>query len=287
MAQMAEVRRPRWKVEEVEELARLLREYKVVATFELRGLRANIIHEMRKLLRDKCIIKVSKKNLFLKACDLAGRPELKAMVEDVKAPIGFILSSISSFRLAMLLEKSRVPMFAKAGERADFDVWVSEMNTGLPPGPILSDFGKLKIPTRIEGGQVWIAKDTKVASKGDEISPLLASMLVKLGVKSVLRGLTISRAYEDGVILTEEHLRISLEDIANNLKAAYSLALSFASEVGYISHETIGPMVIKSLRNAMALAVALGYVSRETLAPLVIRAEREASLLSSFLESRK
>jgi large subunit ribosomal protein L10 len=275
MAQMAEVRRPRWKVEEVEELARLLREYKVVATFELRGLRANIIHEMRKLLRDKCIIKVSKKNLFLKACDLAGRPELKAMVEDVKAPIGFILSSISSFRLAMLLEKSRVPMFAKAGERADFDVWVSEMNTGLPPGPILSDFGKLKIPTRIEGGQ------------GDEISPLLASMLVKLGVKSVLRGLTISRAYEDGVILTEEHLRISLEDIANNLKAAYSLALSFASEVGYISHETIGPMVIKSLRNAMALAVALGYVSRETLAPLVIRAEREASLLSSFLESRK
>ncbi len=284
MAQIAQVRRPRRKVEDVEELVRLLREYEVVATFELSGLRANIIHEMRKLLRDKCVIKVSKKNLFLKACEIAGRPELKQLVEDFKAPVGFILSGISSFRLSMLLEKSRVPMFAKAGERADFDVWVSEMNTGLPPGPILSDFGKLKIPTRIEGGQVWVAKDTKVASKGDEISALLASMLVKLGVKSVLRGLSISRAYEDGVILTSEHLRISVDDFANNLRTAYSQALFLAVELGYITPDTVTLMVSKSHREALALAVAIGYVSDETLSLLVVKASREASLLASLLE---
>lgn len=287
MAQVVEFRRPGWKMRELEELADLFKQFRVVAVFDLTGLRANIIHEMRKILRGSCVIRVAKKKLFIKACELAGRPELKALVEDVKGPIGFIMSSIDSFKLSTLLEKSKVPMFAKAGERADFDVWVSETNTGLPPGPILSDFGKMKIPTRIEGGQVWIARDTKVASKGDVISDLLASMLVKLGVKAVLRGLTIRRAYEDGLILREEHLRISLEDVLRDIISTYALALALAAGIGYVTSETVAPMLSKSFREAIAVAVTAGYVTGETLGPVLGRAEREALHLASILETKQ
>lgn len=262
----------------------MLRRYRIVSIFDLSGLRANIIHEMRKLLRDSCVIRVAKKRLFIKACEEAGRPELKALLEDVKGPVGYIMSSINSFKLSMLLEKSKVPMFAKSGEKADFDVWVYETNTGLPPGPILSDFGKLKIPTRIEGGQVWVAKDTKVASKGDEISPLLASMLVKLGVKSVLRGLSIRRSYEDGVMLREEHLRINIDDFLGGFISAYTLALNFATQIGYVTPETIVPMLSKSYSEAIALAVAAGYVSGETMGPILRKAEMEALHLASVLK---
>jgi large subunit ribosomal protein L10 len=281
MAQMAEVRRPRWKVEEVEDIARHLREYPIVAIFGLRGLRANIIHETRKRLRGSCVIRVAKKSLFLKACELADRPELKQLVQDLDTPVGYILSKISSFKLSMILEKEKVPMFAKAGEKADFDVWVSETNTGLPPGPILSDFGKLKIPTRIEGGQVWIAKDTKVASKGDEISPLLASMLVKLGVKSVLRGLSISRAYEDGVIITASDLIIDIGEVARQIAEFYKASLKVATELGYISAETIFLLLKKSSRQALALAEATGYISRDSIEALLVKAEIGAKALAS------
>ncbi|GBC68785.1 50S ribosomal protein L10 [archaeon HR01] len=281
MAQLAEVRRPRWKTEEVEDIAQHLREYPVVAVFDLRGLRANIIHEMRKRLRGSCVIRVSRKSLFLKACELAGRPELKKLVEDLQTPVGYILSKISSFQLSMILEKEKVPMFAKAGERADFDVWVSETNTGLPPGPILSDFGKLKIPTRIEGGQVWIAKDTKVASKGDEISPLLASMLVKLGVKSVLRGISILRAYEDGIILNASDLKIDVEAVGRQLAEAYILSLEVAAAASYITVETIAILLVKSSRHAQALAEAAGYISRDNIEALLLKAERSARALAS------
>jgi len=209
----------RWKLEEVDELAKLIQDYPVVAIFKLVGLRANLLHEIRRVLRGKAILRIAKKTLFCKAAEKAGRPELKRLLEDVKEPIGFIFSKIDAFKLKLILDKNRIPMHAKAGEKADMDVIIPEMNTGLPPGPILGDFGKLKIPTKIEGGQIWIAKDTLVAKKGDVISPLLASLLARLDIKAVLKGVEIERAYADGVILTKEDLTIDLEARALAIEA--------------------------------------------------------------------
>ena len=264
----------------VEEVAKLLKECPTVVVFGLTAVRANTVHEMRKKLRDVASIKVLKKNLFIKACRQGGRPELEKLVEGLSGPLGFIFAKVSAFKLALIMEKSKVPMFAKAGEKADFDVWVPEVNTGLPPGPILSDFGKLKIPTRIEGGQVWIAKDTLVAKKGDEISQLLASLLSKLGIKSVLRGLSIIRAYEDGVILNGSDLLIDLEEIRQSLRNSLSTALLLALAVSYITSETLPLLLSKAKREADALAVGAGYVTAETVPLLFAKALAETNALA-------
>ncbi|MCS7129357.1 MAG: 50S ribosomal protein L10 [Candidatus Caldarchaeum sp.] len=268
------------KAKLVEETARLIKEYPVVAVFDLTGVRANTIHEMRKKLRGVCECRVLKKTLFVKACKQAGRTDLEKLVENAKGPIGFLFSSVSGFKLALMLEKSKVPMFAKAGEKADFDIWVPETNTGLPPGPILSDFGKLKIPTRIEGGQVWIAKDTQVAKKGDEISQLLASLLVKLDIKAVLRGISIMRAYEDGVIIGGSDLLIDLDRASRDLAAAFSQALMFAVNISYISPETLPALLAKASREASALAVEAGYYTKETMPLMLSRAYLESTALA-------
>ena len=57
----------RWKLEEVDELAKLIRDHPVIAIFKLVGLRANLLHEVRRILRDKAILRVAKKTLFCKA----------------------------------------------------------------------------------------------------------------------------------------------------------------------------------------------------------------------------
>lgn len=264
----------------VEEVASLMRRYGVVAVFDLTATRANTLHEMRKKLRGLCEIRVLKKTLFVKACRLANIPQLEKLVEDVKTPVGFIFSGLSSFKLALTLEKSKVPMHAKAGEKADFDVWVPETNTGLPPGPILSDFGKLRIPTRIEGGQVWIAKDTLVAKKGDEISQLLASLLAKLDIKAVLRGIKLLKAYEDGVILRAEDLMIDPQKTAEELAAAASLAYGFAVNISYISKETLPALLTKALLQARALSVEAGYITSETVPLMLMRAQAESAALA-------
>jgi len=274
-----ERRIPKWKIEEVEELSKLISGHRVVAVFRLTGLRANLIHEIRKTLRGTAILRVAKLNLFKKAAEKVGKPELVKLVEDIKEPLGFIFSNVSAFKLKLTLDKNRIPMHAKAGERADFDVVVPEMNTGLPPGPILSEFGKLGIPTKIEGGQIWIAKDTVVAKKGDEISPALASLLARLDIKAVLKGVTIERAFEDGVLLSKEQLEIDLEKVKEDLMAAHGQALTLSTEIGYITKETVVPILLKSYAEARALAIEAGIPSKDTIRDLLLKAEAMAQIL--------
>ena len=272
---------PKWKIEEVEELSKLISAHRVVAVFKLTGLRANLLHEIRKKLRGEAVFRVAKRNLFKIAAEKAGKPELVKLIEDIKEPVGFIFSNTSAFKLKLTLDKNRIPMHAKAGEKADFDIVVPEMNTGLPPGPILSEFGKLKIPTKIEGGQIWIAKDTVVAKKGDEISQALASLLARLDIKAVLKGVSIERAFEDGVLLTKEDLEIDLEKFSEDLKAAHGQALALATEIGYVTKETITPLIVKAYTNARALALEAEIPVKDLVEDLIRRAELRAQALKS------
>jgi len=276
-----ERRIPKWKLEEVEELASLIQSHPVIAVFKLTGIRANLIHEIRRKLRGMAVIRVAKKTLFLKAAEKAGKPELAELLKDVQEPVGFIFSDISAFKLKLILDKNKIPMHAKAGERADMDVVVPEMNTGLPPGPVLSDFGKLGIPTKIEGGQIWIAKDTLVVRKGEEISPALASLLARLDIKAVLKGIIIERAYEEGVIIGGEALALDIEAFQRDLASAHSNALALAAEIGYLAKETVIPVLMKAYLQAKALAVEAGVAEKEVLPELLARAEREAASLKA------
>jgi len=266
----------KWKIDEVNELADLIEKHKILAVFKLTGLRANLIHEIRKKLRDVAVIRVAKKTLFIKAVEKTGKRELVKLIEDLHTPIGFIFSNLSAFKLKILLDKSKILMHAKAGEKADIDVVIPEMNTGLPPGPILSDFGKLKIPTRIEGGQIWIAKDTLVARKGEEISPQLASLLARLDIKAVMKGITIDKAYEDGILIIGEDLAINLEKVKNEIIEAGSSAIRLAVELGYVTRETIQLILAKAVNLAIRLAIESGYVTRETIQPILIEAVSSA-----------
>jgi large subunit ribosomal protein L10 len=272
---------PERKVRIVEELSQLISSSRVIAVFRLVGLRANLLHEVRRKLRGMATIKIAKKNLFIKACEKAGKPDLRALVDDFKEPLGFIFSNTSAFRLKIVLDKNRIPMHARAGERADLDVVVPEMNTGLPPGPILSEFGKLKIPTKIEGGQIWIAKDTVVARKGDVISPELASLLARLDIKAVLKGISIEKAFEDGILLTREQLELDLEKTSEEVRLAHIEALSLAMEIGYITRETVIPLLIKGALEARALVVEAEIPSKETIQDIILLAERRAQALKA------
>jgi large subunit ribosomal protein L10 len=285
--QAATMRVQKWKINEVNELADLIEKHKVVAVFKLTGLRANLIHEIRKKLRGTAIIRVAKKTLFIKAVEKTGKRELAKLIEDLRTPVGFIFSNISAFKLKILLDKNKILMHAKAGEKADVDVIIPEMNTGLPPGPILSDFGKLKIPTRIEGGQIWIAKDTLVARKGEEISPQLASLLARLDIKAVMKGITIDKAYEDGVLITGESLAIDLEKVKNEIIEAGSSAIRLAVEMGYVTRETIQFILVKAAREARILAVELALPSREVIRDIIMKAEIIATKLKEALELKK
>lgn len=274
------------KQKKVEELVKMIKGSPCILAFSLNGVRANVIHELRRKLRGTTTIKVAKKGIFARAAKIAGMDKLAERVEREKEPLGFIFSTLGAYKLALDLERSKIPMHAKANEKADFDVTVPEQNTGLPPGPILSEFGKLKIPTRIEGGSIWIARDTLVAKKGDEISPALASLLARLDIKSVLKGLDPIFAYEDGIIIESGELKLDIDSYVDQIVSAYTDAIKLSLETSYPTKDTIEAIIARAWVGASYLASEAGFVTKENAEQAIRHAYLKALALYSMVGSK-
>jgi large subunit ribosomal protein L10 len=145
---------------------------------------------------------------------------------------------------------------------------------------VISEFGEVKVPTRIEGGSIWVSKDTVVARKGDPISAKMASVLSKLGLKPMEAGLSLVAAYDNGTILSSGDLSMDLTAYRKDLSQALSNAFSLSIEAGFITPEIAPRALGKVVRQAMALAAAAGHLEPGTVEHVLQRALMHARVLS-------
>ena len=122
---------------------------------------------------------------------------------------------------------------AKSGDIAAMDVVVPQGNTGQPPGPFISQLNGAGLPTRIESGSVWVAKDTLVARKGEAINERVASVLSKLGIKAVEAGLSMRAVYDEGLMVLENQLKIDVDATRKSLQQNQAEAFALALEIAY------------------------------------------------------
>ena len=94
---------------------------------------------------------------------------------------------MSPFKLNVLLGKNKVMMGARSGDIASMDIVVAEKNTGIAPGPMLTEFKEAGIPTKIDQGTIWIAKETTPAKKGDAINEKFTPFTKFLPLEGSLR----------------------------------------------------------------------------------------------------
>jgi large subunit ribosomal protein L10 len=232
---------------------------------------------------------VAKNNLLRKAVEVSGGQD-ERMGEFVKDLIGsniLLLTEINPFRLVILLEKSKVRVPAKGGDIATGDIMIPAGNTSIPPGPVIGEFGEIRVPTRIEGGSIWVAKDTVVASKGDTITPKMASVLSKLGIKPMEAGLTLTRAFDNGLILGPDDLRVDLTAYRKDITQAITNALGLSIETGYVTPESAPRIIGKGFREAMALATEAGYVTKDTIEFVLRRAVASATVLERLVPKQE
>lgn len=274
------------KAEEAEEIKNFAQQYKVLGVANLQKVRAAQLQELRRKLADSVHLRVIKNTIVRRAlAECKDKPGLKGLEEYLTGSNVFLFTNLNPFKLALLLEKSRVKTTAKAGDTAAQDVIVSAGNTGLPPGPIISQFSAVGLPTRIEAGSVWVTHDTVVAKKGDIIEARLASVLSKLGLKPVEAGLTLKVAYDDGLIITEEQMRLDLEGVRRGVEEAHALALNLSLNTAFPTVENISLLLQVGQREAYALALSGGIPTRDTIADLIIKAHMEMLSLRSKLKT--
>ncbi|MGB9676717.1 MAG: 50S ribosomal protein L10 [Candidatus Bathyarchaeales archaeon] len=272
------------KVDEVENIKQLITRYKVIGVAGLQKVRASQLQELKKSLADKVFMKVIKNTLMRIAIEnCKEKPELKKLCEHLTGSNVYLFTNLNPFTLALILEKGKVKTTAKAGDIAAFDVIVPAGNTGQPPGPIISQLNAVGLPTRIESGSVWISKDTLVVRKGEVIDERLASVLSKLGIKPVEAGISMKVVYDDGLIITQEHLQLDINGVKQDIERAHYDAFALSLSVAYPTQENVIVLLQIAHQKAYALSINAAIPTKETMVDLIRKAHMQMLSLSSRL----
>jgi large subunit ribosomal protein L10 len=275
------------KIEALEKLKQAIKTHNVVAAAELAGVRSSQIQEMRKTLRGKAQMLVTK-NTIVKKAGQELEPEKKSInkfADSLSGPFALLFTNTNPFELILFLNRNKVKVPAKGGDIATGDIIVPAGNTALPPGPIISEFGEVKIPTKIESGSIWVARDTIVARRGDTISSKLASVLTRLGMKPMEAGLSIIAAYDKGTVFDKGLLELDLEKYRGDITTIYREGLSLASEAGYLTPDSAPIIIGKVWRQALSLAIKSEYATPETVEKIIKTAHTEMLALTNMVAS--
>jgi len=277
-----------WKKESLVQLTTLMSKYPVIAAADLTKVRSSQIHELRKRLRDRVTMVVAKNNLLRKSVELGDfkSPRLGEFVKDLTGSNILLFTELNPYALIILLDKSKVRVPAKGGDIATNEIMIPAGNTGLPPGPVISEFGEIKVQTKIEGGSIWVAKDSVVARKGDTITTKMASVLSKLGLKPMEAGLTLAFAYDNGSIMTKDDLVMDLPGWKNDFITGINDALNLSTEAGYVTTENAPRILIKGMRQALALAGEAGFLEDESIEFVLKKALTNATALDKLIPAQ-
>jgi len=228
------------------------------------------------------------KNTLMKlAIDNLNKAELKKLEPLLEGSNILLFTNLNPFKLALLLEKGKVKTIAKAGDIAAMDVVVPEGNTGQPPGPFISQLNAAGLPTRIESGSVWVAKDTLVVRKGEPINDRVAGVLSKLGIKSVELGISMRAVYDEGLMVLEDQLKIDIDATRKSLQQNHAEAFALAMEIAYTTPDTIKSLLQVAHQKAVSLSVGAAIPTKETIGDLIRKANAEMNSLNNAVEKAK
>ncbi|MEM1687716.1 MAG: 50S ribosomal protein L10, partial [Zestosphaera sp.] len=127
------------------------------------------------------------------------------------------------------------------------------------------------------------AKESKVASAGDVVSPELASLLRKLDIKAYPVKLSIKAVLDEGIVIPAERLKLDIESFKKELLAAVQTSRIVAVETALPLPEVMPEIIVKAYMRAVNLACEIGYVTPETTHLVLRSAVSKAQTLAATL----
>lgn len=278
---------PKGKQELYQKMVDLPKSYNVIALSKINKVRATQLMMLRKKFHKDIIIKVIKNRVtqraFEKISDVQGIDKLSSQLEGQCA---LMFTNISPFKLNLIFDQNKVFLLAKGGDITKTEIMIPSGDTGITPGPVLSEFKEANVPTKIDQGTIWVSRDTIVAKPTDVISTKLASLLSKLNIKPIEAGIVVNYAIADKLVFAEDDLRIDLNEIKNELGRSYNESISLAVESSYFTRESMGYLLSKASRQAQYLALESNYLSKDTAGQIISTEEMKAQNLVNKLKNK-
>lgn len=268
------------KAKDVEELTQLINTYSVLGIADLYKVRAIQLQELAKKFRSLIQLKVTKNILLKMALRKSKKIGIEKLIDTLKGSNILLLTNMDPFKLLLLLEKNKIKMVAKTGDIAPNDIIVPAGNTALPPGPAISELHDVGVRTKIDSGSVWALRDTVITKKGETVTSKVASILPKLGIKSLEVGLKLVAAYDDGLVITSSQLFIDLNAVRRQFEDAFNKAFNLSISVVYPTKETLNVILWKAASNARNLAISSVYFVPEVASQLIAKAYADMATIA-------
>lgn len=272
---------PKKKMQMYQELQELPKKYRVMALVRMEKVRSSQLLPLRKkFLNDVKIVSI-KDQVAKKSLAVLDVPGISKMIESLTGQCVLMFTNMSPFKLNVLLGKNKVMMFARGGDIASIDVMVPAKNTGIAPGPMLTEFKEAGVPTKIDQGTIWITKDVTPVKKGGVVPDKLATLLQKLDIKTIEAGIALEAALEEGVQYKREEMVIDLDKYRELFARAHQEAVSLSIEAAYITQNNIKLILAKVAQGSRSVAIEAGYVTDDTKDAILQKANAQAQSVAS------
>jgi len=278
---------PKGKQELYQQMVELPKSYNVVALSKVNKVRATQLMKIRKKFHKDIIIKVIKNRVTQKAFEkISDVPGIDKLSSQLEGQCALMFTNISPFKLNLIFDQNKVFLPAKGGDVTKIEIMIPAGDTGITPGPVLSEFKEANVPTRIDQGTIWVSKDAVVARPGDVISTKLASLLSKLNIKPIEAGIVVNYAIADKLVFAENDLRIDLNEFKNELSRSHNESISLAVESSYFTQESMGFLLSKAFKHAQSLATESNYLSKDTIGSIISIEENKAQNVANKLKNK-
>jgi len=272
---------PQKKAQMYQLMQEMPKKYSVTALVRMEKVRASQLLPLRKKLLGEVEIVSIKDKIAKKAFEKLDVPGAEKMKEMLTGQCVFMFTNMSPFKLNVLLGKNKVLPVARGGDTASIDVVVPPKNTGIAPGPMLTEFKDNKIPTKIDQGTIWILKETTPVKKGEVISTKLAALLGKLDIKPIEARIVLNSALSESILFSEEELVVDVDAFRDKIAQANQNALALSTEIAYVTEDNIAQILVKASQAGISLSVEAAYVTDETKEQILQKAHSQAKGVAS------
>ena len=266
---------PEYKKNIVDEMSDLIRKSSITALVNMSDIPAPQLQAMRREMKGKISIYMTKKRLMKIALDKSKdeKKNIQDLANYFEGMPAFIFSNENPFKLSRLLQKSKTKAPAKAGQTAPSDIVISKGPTPFAPGPIISELSSIGLKVGVEGGKIAIKENTVIARKGEKIKPKVAEILARLDIRPMDVGLGMVAAYEDGIIYARDVLEVDEKAFNDKLNSAAAQAFNLAFNIAYATKENISLLIAKAFNDAKAIGLSQNIFDEGIIELLLGKAE--------------
>lgn len=248
---------PEKKQKLLKRLVDLSKQSRTIMVASIEGLPSAQFQKIKKSLKGKATVIVSKKKVAELAMKEANLENLRKKIEK---NFVIIFSQLEPFELSSLLSELKIKSKIKIGQIVEKEIAIEPFTTDIMAGPAITEFSNANVKVGIDQGKIAI-KEPFIVPAGSKVSHEIAIVLDRLEIKPMTIYIKPLIAHDSKENKDYENPVVDREETISRFKQASVEAFNLAYNTDYPCKETISLILGKANTQALALSQALNKQS--------------------------